>query len=179
MLRRSLYGKIIQCHIDYSDAESFVVGQLVYFDSNWFLMQDISPNGYWNGLALYKRSDIVAVDTATDYLDRIVTLVNYRSELVPLPILIPSDPLKSLLTYARDSMRVVGFELHASGYRNVNGTIDSFGNQVILVNQLDEFGRHDGKSYISIDSITRCYLDDEESRCLEILASNREEKACQ
>ena len=78
MLDECLIGKIIQCHIDYSDPESFVVGRLAYYDSDWFLMQDLSSAGRWNGLALYMQSDIVSVSEFSDYIQRIVSLINYH-----------------------------------------------------------------------------------------------------
>lgn len=169
MLDECLIGKIIQCHIDYTDPESFVVGRLVYSDSYWFLMQDLSPAGHWNGLALYMQSDIVSVSEFTDYIHRIVSLVKCRNESEPFIPPMSDDPLMSLLLYARSSDRIIGFELHASGYRDINGTIESLTKNTLCINQIDEYGRPDGKSYLSIDAITRCYLDDEESKCLEML----------
>lgn len=169
MLDECLIGKIIQCHIDYSDPESFVVGRLAYYDSDWFLMQDLSSGGRWNGLALYMRSDIVSVSEFTDYIQRIVSLMKRRNESEPIIPPMSKDPLMSLLLYARDSNRVIGLELHASGYRDINGTIDSLTKNTLCITQIDEFGRSDGKSYLSVEAITRCYLDDEESKCLEML----------
>ena len=169
MLNECMMGEIIQCHIDYGDPESFVVGRLAYFDHDWFLMQDISTAGRWNGLALYMMCDIVSVKKFTDYVHRIESLIECRNELEPFIPPISENPLMSLLLYAKDSNRIIGLELHASGYRDVNGIIDSMSKSTLCINQIDEFGRADGKSYLSIDAITRCYLDDEESKCLEML----------
>lgn len=169
MLNECLIGRIIQCHIDHGDPESFVVGRLAYFDGDWFLMQDLSPAGRWNGLALYMQSDIVSVCEFSDYLQRIVSLINCRNESEPFIPPMSNDPLMSLLLYARNSGRVIGLELHASGYRDIYGTIDSLTRNTLCINQIDEFGQTDGKSYLSVEAITRCYLDDEESKCLEML----------
>ena len=80
MLNECMMGEIIQCHIDYGDPESFVVGRLAYFDHDWFLMQDISTAGRWNGLALYMMCDIVSVKKFTDYVHRIESLIECRNE---------------------------------------------------------------------------------------------------
>lgn len=169
MLSDGLMGRIIQCHIDHGDPESFVVGRLVYNNSEWFLMQDLSPTGHWNGLALYMQSDIVSIADSTEYLDRIKTLIKYRNEPEPVVPPISNNPLISLLCYGKDSMRIVGVELYASGYRDVVGTINCLTNRVLCINQIDEFGHPDGRSYLSTEAITRCYIDDEDLRCLEIL----------
>lgn len=169
MLNESLIGRVIQCHIDHSDPETFVVGRLVCFDSNWFLMQDLSPTGHWNGLALYMKSDIVEINTSTDYINKLMILAKFRNEPAPILPPISNNILMSLLRYARDSSRIVGLELYASGYRDTNGTVARLNQNTVLINQVDEFGRDDGQSYLSIDAITRCYLGDVESTCLEIL----------
>lgn len=170
MLSSNLCGSIIQCHIDTGDPESFVVGRLIYVDSKWFLMQDISPEGRWNGLALYMQDDIVTIETHSNYLQRIKALVGYRKEnMAEIPYQ-TGDPLMSLLFYARDSVKLVGLELIKSGYRDVNGFIDWLDNQTLCINQLDEFGQPDGKSFLSVGAITRCFVDDEESKCLEVLS---------
>lgn len=169
MLDDRYKGKIIQCHIDRGDPESFVVGNLYYSNNDWFLMQDISPSGHWNGLALYMQSDVVEVKESTDYIQRIKLLIKCRNESKPYTPFVSNDPLISLLGYAKKTNHIIGLELHASGYRDVNGTIGSINACTLCINQVDEFGRADGKSYIAIDSITRCYVDDEESQCLEML----------
>lgn len=169
MLNECLIGEVLQCHIDHSDPESFIVGRLAYFDSNWFLMQDLSPTGHWNGLALYMKSDIVEVNTFTDYIAKLVTLAKCRNEVAPMLPPISNDILRSLLLYAKDANRIVGLELHESGYRDINGTVADLNQNTLCMNQIDEFGRDDGISYLTIDAITRCYLDDAESTCLEIL----------
>lgn len=169
MLSNNLIGKIIQCHIDQNNPESFVVGRLAYTDSDWFIMQDITPEGRWNGLALYMQADIVQFEENTDYIRKLEGLLRYRNK--PVPILPPmsEEPLKSLLVYAKKKATVIGIELCASGYRDVNGTIDFLENQTVGVMQIDEFGLSDGKSYLAVDAITRCFVDDEESMCLEII----------
>lgn len=169
MLDKGLIGKIIQCHIDHGDPESFVVGRLVYCDSDWFLMQDISPEGRWDGLALTMQADIVMFHTSTDYLHRIMTLVRCRNEVEPYVPPIHGDPLISLLRYAKDANRVIGLELHESGYRNMDGTIGDLTKKILCIDQLDEFGRPDGRAYLSIDAITGLYVDDDEANCLEML----------
>ena len=171
MVDISLIGKIIQCHIDEGDPDTFVVGRVAYADDNWFLMKDILPGGYWNGFALYLQSDVVTIEESSEYLHRVLTLVRYRHQQEPKMFDISSHPLVEMLTYAENTKKIVGIEICCSGYRNVNGTVVKITDDTLVMRQLDEYGRADGESYISIDSITRCYLDDDESEILEILSS--------
>lgn len=168
MLTGSQLGKIIQCHIDRDDPETFVVGRLLSFDTVWFLMHDITPSGRWNGIAAYMQSDIVQIEDRTDYLQRINTLLRCRGENQELPSM-KSPLLLSMLTYASDTNRIIGAEINASGVRDVNGFVEDMCDHSVCIHQLDEYGRNDGKSWIHIDAITRCYIGDDESMCLEML----------
>jgi len=121
---------------------------------------------------LYKQADIVLIDNHSEYICKIEKLVKYRNETAPSVPSVSRDPLLSLLCYAKDFQRVVGIELHASGYRDINGFVTTLSKDAVRIEQMDEFGKHDGTSYVSMDAITRCYLDDDESRCLEVLAKD-------
>ena len=171
MVDKSLIGRIIQCHIDKGDPDTFVVGLVAYADDNWFLMKDILPNGYWNGFALYPQTDVVSIEKSSEYLQRVATLVRYRKQSEPHIVNLSSNPPLELLAYAGNAKKIVGIEICSSGYRDVNGIVSEITNDTLVIRQLDEYGRDDGVSYISIDSITRCYLDDEESEILTILSS--------
>ena len=170
MLGREDIGKMLQCHIDTGDPETFVVGRLVWLDAEWFLMQDVSPAGRWNGLALYLLSDLVTVEQDTPYIAKMETLLRYRNEQPSAVPPIGPEPLRDLLGHGGAAGKIVGLELLRSGYRDVIGFVDGCTDTVLSVRQVDEFGKADGKSWLSLDAITRCYLDDEESRCLEVLA---------
>ena len=51
----SMIGSVMQFHIDSTDPETFVVGQLVYLGDEWFLIQSIAPSGHWDGIMLLLR----------------------------------------------------------------------------------------------------------------------------
>ena len=63
---------------------------------------------------------------------------------------------------------MIGIELCKSGFRDLHGIIESFNNDVLCIRQFDEFGQYDGKSFIKLDAISRCYMDEEE-KCLDVL----------
>lgn len=173
MLNQAMIGKIIQCHIDDSDPESFVVGRLVCYDARWIMMKDLSTSGHWNGIALYMRSDIVMVNEATDYLQKILTLVKCWGESEPYVPTLSDDLLSNVLQYARESGRLIALELHRSGVRDITGTIEYLSPNTVLLKQVDEYGFDDGKSYVSIDAISRCFMDDDELMCLAMLMACR------
>lgn len=173
MLSKELIGKVIQCHIDEGDPETFVVGRLVFFDSDWFLLQDISSIGKWNGLALFMISDLVLICEDSQYLKRINKLLNYWGGSAPSIPSLRDNVLIDLISTAKDTDRIIGCELCASGYRDINGIVISVNDCSVEIEQFDEFGCDDGISYIDISAITRLYVGDEECVCLEILREKK------
>ena len=78
MIGRNQTGKLIQCHIDPDDPETFVVGVFICCDEDWLLLKDISSYGESNGFALYQRSDLVSFEDNSDYINRIALLMKYN-----------------------------------------------------------------------------------------------------
>lgn len=177
ILNANLLGHIIQIHLDAVDPDSFLVGRLCWVDRTWFLMQDISSLGKWNGLVLYRQEDVISIEENTAYIEKLKKLIDLRGDTAPnIPDLLDS-PLSKFLLYAQTQNTVLGLELCASGYRDVDGYVCSLANNILCVEQLDEFGRDDGRSYILLDSITRCYIGDNDSECLLLLSPRKAENS--
>lgn len=169
MLDKQVEGQIIQCHIDIGDPETFIIGRVVWMNEMWFLIQLISPHGRWDGYALYLQADVVAVQTDSEYLRKIKFLNTHRHGYIPSTPEISNNALVDLLSYAKSRKKLVGIELYMSGYRDVIGFVDFVQGQTICIQQVDEYGKPDGFSYIAIDAITRCYIDDDDLNCLELI----------
>lgn len=171
MLNPLLKGKIIQCHIDKWDPDSFVVGRLWYSDDTWLVMQNISPSGRWNGVALYQMVDLVRVTVQSEYLKRTKKLIRLRKESAPQVVAISGCALTAVLRDAMQQSTFLSFELWQSGGRDVSGIVEDVTDQVVRVRQIDEYGVADGYSFISMEAISRCYVDDEEAKCLQMLVN--------
>lgn len=169
MLTEKHIDRIIQCHLDSNDPETFVVGKLIEISDEWFLMQDVSYLGKWNGLALYETADIVSVSTENEYINKLQFLLKHRNE-DPFSISMPKDNLlKNVLLFAAKHRKAISLETCSSGCRDVIGFVDKIEHENVKILQYDEFGRADGISYVDMKEITRCFIGDEDLICLEIL----------
>lgn len=173
IINDSMLGKVLQCHVDKDDPETFVIGKLLAFDNLWFLLQDVSPSGYWNGFALYLVADLVRIQETSRYLERVNILLTQRSQKKVSEPPIKSNLLADLLNYAKTSGRIIGFELQFSGYRDVDGIILDFSEGKICVHKVNEYGENEDDVCFEVDAITRCFVEDDESECLEILRNAR------
>lgn len=79
--------------------------------------------------------------------------------------------LETVLTYAQDNQRVVALELNKSGERNVIGYVTEQSESCICIRQLSEFGQWDGSSYVKSSAVTRVYIGDTDTTCLELLSA--------
>ena len=173
IINDSMLGKVLQCHVDKDDPETFVIGKLLAFDNLWFLLQDVLPSGHWNGFALYLVADLVRIHETSRYLERINILLTQRSQKRVFEPPIKSNLLVGMLNYAKTNGRIIGFELQFSGYRDINGIILDFSEGKICVQAVNEYGEKEDDVCLELDAITRCFVEDDESECLEILRNAR------
>lgn len=169
MIGSNQIGKLIQCHIDCGEPETFVVGILLAYDDEWFLMKDVSSYGEGNGFALYKKSDLVSVEVESDYLDKIAFLMRFNNTMWPDLRVSDNSLLIQVIHLCYSGGTVVGIETYASGFRDINGIIEGTDRNIVIIRQIDEYGRHDGVCWLDINSITRIFFNDKESTYLGIL----------
>jgi len=162
-------GEIIQCHIDHNDKDTFVVGKLLAFNRDWFLLDLISPLAQWDGLGLFLQSDLVYIERNTRYIDKLTMLLPY-SHTEPMDIMIPNENLlNSVLSVAKESKKMIALELYYSGDREPVGFVEEITNDTVSILQVDEFADFDGTSIIDMSAITRCIFEDHEMRNRRIL----------
>ena len=169
MIGRNQIGKLIQCHIDHSDPETFVVGILLAHDDEWFLMKDVSSYGEGNGFALYKKRDLLSVEVKSDYIDKIAFLMRFNNTMWPELQISDNNLLIQVIQLCFIGGTVVGIETYASGFRDINGIIEGIERNIVIIRQIDEYGRYDGVCWLDVNSITRFFFNDKESTYLGIL----------
>ena len=169
MIGNKEIGKLIQCHIDHSAPETFVVGILHAHDDEWFLMKDVSSYGEGNGFALYQKSDLLSVEVKSDYIDKIAFLIRFNNTMWPELQVSDNNLLLQVIQMCFIGSAVVGIETYARGFRDINGMIEGIERNIVIIRQIDEYGRYDGICWLDVSSITRIFFNDKESTYLGIL----------
>lgn len=163
-------GSILQCHVDPSDPETFVVGRLLWTFADSFILNQISPYGRWDGVAMYLLDDLTQVEKGTDYIKRLEQLLTLRHEMEPSAPAKRNDGLSTILAYAKDCNKPVALELYKSGNRDVIGCLSDLDDDFIRVEQLDESGREDGITFVRRSAISRAFCGDDALTCIELLS---------
>lgn len=165
-----LNGCILQCHVDPNDPETFVVGRLLYAFTDSFVLNQISPYGRWDGLAMYLLDDLVKVEKGTDYIQELEQLLTLRHEIEPGIPPKMNNGLSTILSYAKNSKKPVALELYKSGARNVIGCVSGLEDTLIRIDQLDESGKPDGITFVRRSAISRAFCGDDALTCIELLS---------
>ena len=162
-INEEIKNKICEFHIDICDPETFVVGRLVDHDEKYFLIEEVSPYGRWNGLSLYMKSDVVGVECNSDYLNKMICLLEFSNQQnIRIDVTQKNDSLlHSFISFAKNNEHMIGMELHKSGERDAIGYVQETIGGIVCIDQIDEFAKNDGRLYVSTEAITRCFLCDE------------------
>lgn len=171
MINNHYLNKVIQCHIDSGDPETFIVGRICWVSDTWFIVQEVSICGEWDGISLYPQSDLVKIVDNSKYLCNLMYVLEKRGEH-PMPIPQVKDfPLQALLQYARDNNNMCSFEQNKSGY-NIIGSVSAFDDHYVQIDQYTEDGEPDGSTLILQSSISRIHIGTHFLRYLEILLNS-------
>lgn len=163
-------GSILQCHVDPSDPETFVVGRLLYSFRDTFVLSQISPYGRWDGFAMYMLDDLTMLERETDYIRELERLLVLRHETEPTAPAKMSDGFSTILAYAKTCNKPVALELYKSGNRDVVGYISGLDDDFIRIDQLDESGKSDGTTFVRRCAISRAFCGDAALTCIELLS---------
>lgn len=172
MIGKHLVSKTVQCHLDYEDPDTFVVGEIIDTNDKWMLMRDISPYGRYNGVALYLISDVLYIEEDTVYIGKLKKLIDKRYADKNYCGSIKSADILQFLEQVKFNSRIVCVELEKSGVRDIKGYVESIENSFAEILVVDDYGNYYGKAKIPLSSITRCFAEDDESVCLEWLSEH-------
>ena len=171
MIDKMFIGEVIQCHLNFNDPDTFVVGTVIDANEEWFLLCSISPYGKFDGYILYSQSDVVYIEFNTRYIEKLKTLWSIHHLESKLTCQFKAT-IDDFLKYAKSSDRVVCIELEKSGCRDLKGFVNRIDNDTIEFVELDDYGSFYGNAKISYASITRCFVEDDESTSLELLSNS-------
>lgn len=167
---KQLEGRILQCHVDSGDPETFVVGRLLWLFADSFVLNMISPYGRWDGLAMFTLDDLVTVEKGTDYIKMLEKLLILRHEAEPEMPSRMEDGVNTILAYAQNCKEPVALELYKSGHRDVVGYISSLDDGFLQIEQVDELGNSDGTSFVRLCAISRVFCGDDSLTCVKLLS---------
>lgn len=148
-------------YTDANDTSKFMFGKIIYIDENYFVMYLISPDGEYDGIILKNIIDVIRIEVDDLYFHKMDKLINPQN-LPNICISFGKEAVGSLLHFAHTQHNIISIELLNSGYNDAVGMVNSFSEDICVLEQFDIYGCADGKSYIRTEDITQITIDSQE-----------------
>ncbi len=172
LLSAKTNGNPISIYFDNEDTGKFSFGFVQGVSDDYILLASVSPFGFYDGYDTISSKSISRLETNDRYGERIHKLYEIRKENHPIVNLTSGNLVLDLIQFSCDKQFVITIELDNSGYDDLQGMVSVVQDDTILVKQLDDDGRPDGQTIVSIDRITRVKCDSDKEMAMKLLYEN-------
>lgn len=155
-----------------SRTDSFSVGRVVGFDSEYVVFESFGVCGEFDGYALLWLEVIEDIVADTEYTRRIERLTHLRGCIRNYPVIqFGTDCLKSVISYAVNTGKAC--ELRLNDYyeddESLFGYLVSYTEEGAVICELDEDGCEDGETEFNPEELDLLLIGGLELECLELL----------
>ena len=154
---------------DQAESGKHLTGYIAAYKEDELLIKHISPSGYYDGFILIHISDLIRVDIAGQYEQKITTLYALREQKHPDLSCAGECIFLTLMEYAQNNKLIVSLELDDCV---LSGFVQSFSEDHVHLEVLDEYGRTDGDTYLLSDDILSVALDTSTEQNIKLLNSH-------
>ena len=165
--------KPISIYTNENDTTKFSFGFVCGISDNHILIASINPFGYSDGYLIKPYKNIYRIESSDKYGQKLYQLYLLHHQH-HCPFHLTTDNLVFDLAYfAQENHKVVSIELLESEDDDIQGFISEIKDNIITVEQLDDYGKKDGISVISFNDITSISCDSDKEIALTLLAENQ------
>ena len=162
-------NRFVSLYTDEKDSSKFIFGKIIALDDVYFAFSSISPNGDDDGIIIMQIERVYRVETQSKYEQKMLTLMKAKGIKETNDLVDTQDVLLHYLFAAKKSGRIVSIEINESGYEDILGYIASIEDNICCINQIDLYGKCDGKSYIRLSDISQFEYGSDEEKQIELL----------
>lgn len=148
--------KIANFYFDSENTDNFRTGYVCSYNDDLIVIAHISTRGLYDGFMLYKMQDLFQLETDDEYSKKIKRLYGLKKQKHPEFPTENNDPLRTLLTFAKEKNFIVSLCLEDS---YVCGYVNDFDDVHICIDVIDDYGRADGSAEVAIIEVQRIYCD--------------------
>lgn len=151
-------GKHISLYHEADTPDTFSFGTVLCMDDDFVLMQLLSLDGGYDGIALFSLDEIIRIEVDTQYAEKMNTLMESarKDSIGWQPVVDAACMLESVLLSIKHMECLTTIDL-VSCADSILGTIDELGDGWLSVCQVDDYGHPDGRCYFRTSDITALY----------------------
>lgn len=161
---------VVGVYTDPLNTDKFSAGFLSDFNSEYILIESLTPLGKYDGYLLRNMSSVYRIDTEGTYETQLGFLAKHNKILHTKVSADSSGGIRDdFFKFAWTNSKIISIELHDSGYSDIIGYIAEYDKKNCYIKRINHTGGFDGYSFIYLDDITKISCDGEEERKLDIL----------
>lgn len=140
-------------------------GFVIACNEDEFLVAHINARGEYDGFIRNRLEDVYRIEYGGDYEHKISQLYQLKNQSHPVMEIDPENLLFSLLEHAKQNQLLVTFEMEDE---SVVGYVASYDDYISL-DEVDFYGRSQGKSIIDINELTVLACDGDDEQDLKLI----------
>lgn len=165
--------KTASIYDDRNETSKFHYGAVIGVNENNAAIENISPDGEWDGITLVNTEAIFRIEKDGLYDKKMKKLMKINAPELFRFTLNSENLTFSLLSLALETKKIVSLELCESGCYDITGFVEESDEERCKIHLVDEYGENDGFSYILLSDITWISYDSEdEKRILRLWEAN-------
>lgn len=164
-------GHILSIYTDKENTEKFSAGYIQQISEDLVLISHVTPYGLYDGYMIRRIEDIYRLECHGKYEKKLETLYNIQNQnhkKIPHGC---GTIFEDLFKFSLDNHLVINIQLHYSELEDIQGYVDEFFEDSLIVRQLDDEGNDDGETVISISDITLLTCDSDREMALRLLST--------
>ncbi len=161
--------KIASIYINNDDITKFMVGYVIGVDDKWFILSCISPTGIYDGLIIDQVNKVLRINLDSKYEKKISLLEQENNQKSEIFTFGEDNIILEFLNFAKINKHFISIEIENSGYYELQGHINTINDDIIIIDEISEYGENDGNSIIKICSITKMRINSEDEKLLKKL----------
>lgn len=168
---KSLKGTGTPVAVYYKSSGGFCAGFVYEVDSEFVLLELLSPVGKFDGYHCIRIEEILKVDIGTGYLFNLVKVYRYYGEENSSLKISPKNVLEGFIDFIVKSKRLCTMEVGFETLDKISGYAVGRDWNILKIKLLDENGREDGYTEFDLEEIVYLGVDSEYEKYLKLLSS--------
>jgi len=158
ILEKLLENKtIVEIYVD-NEIDAFYTGYISAVDDNWFILNHLSKRGEYDGFLLIWVEDVFQICEDSEYVKKIAALHQIRQSKHDT-IEHNESVFWDYLKYVHQKQSLVAVYRDEDKEECIVGKVLAYTEDVMTLLEYDEYGREEGKHYISMEYISRMEYD--------------------
>lgn len=162
----------VSIYTDKNDTDKFSFGFIQGVSNDYILIAAITPFGFYDGYTIKSYIDIYRIESQDKYGKKVHKLYLLHEQKHQLVDNLTDNLILDLIRFANEKHLAVSIELFHSESDDLQGFVADIQGDMVTIEQLDDDGKKDGNSVISLEDITDVVCDSDLQMALKLLSSN-------